>query len=431
MEGYNRNKYYLSNLLRNQTPLFVFLQEHWLPHHNARKRLSEDFKDYIFLTTSSDIFTPIENRILESGPTWHGAAIGWHKTIDSKVTKIPVLHERFCGVTYSENHVNVLAYSAYLPTTGNDDEYLDVLELLTHDIQAHCKGSIIIGLDSNQSIKSTRRRTNAMDKFLNTFSLKTLMISDTPTFHHNNQSSESLIDHILHNTNEKSDIIVEFKEHICKLDVTENLSSHDVIVGKIKVPVERNEHKEIDFSHTYTDFTVKKPIWNSEGIVYYQKQCADTLAYLVNNFNQSECIPILSELTSKMFVLSAENSFETFTSNPSNRKEHKLPHFSLEHRQAYMEHKKICSEWRKQGRPIDKLHPARIAKLQSQRKLQYIARKESSTKCYELNTKLMQSFSDDINNVYKILNKAKGKVINRDISHLETLNGTFTGENIL
>ena len=118
---------------------------------------------------------------------------------------------------------------------------------------------------------------------------------------------------------------------------------------------------------------------NSEGIVYYQKQCADTLAYLINNFNQSECI---LELTSKMFVLWAENSFETFTSNPSNRKEHKLPHFSLEHRQAYMEHKKICSEWRKQGRPTDKLHPARIAKLQSQRKLQYIARKESSTECY-------------------------------------------------
>ena len=76
-------------------------------------------------------------------------------------------------------------------------------------------------------------------------------------------------------------------------------------------------------------------------------------------------------------------------------------------------------------------HPAKIAKLQSQRKLQYIARTEKASRCLELNTKLMHSFSNDVNEIYKILNKVKGKASNKDIPFLETLNGTYYGENIL
>ena len=78
VEGYKRNKFYLSKIVKQYSPLFLFLQEHWLSNHECHK-IANDFQDYCFLSTSSDMFTPIEDLILQSGPVWHGTAIGWKK----------------------------------------------------------------------------------------------------------------------------------------------------------------------------------------------------------------------------------------------------------------------------------------------------------------------------------------------------------------
>ena len=40
IEGYKRNKFYLSNLIKKHKFMFLFLQEHWLPHHEANKILT-------------------------------------------------------------------------------------------------------------------------------------------------------------------------------------------------------------------------------------------------------------------------------------------------------------------------------------------------------------------------------------------------------
>ena len=85
--------------------------------------------------TTSDIFTPAEEKMLEGGPTWHGAAIGWHENIEKFVSKIPIISERFSGVKYTDGQTNILAYSAYLPTHGKDDDYLEVLSQLSFDIR--------------------------------------------------------------------------------------------------------------------------------------------------------------------------------------------------------------------------------------------------------------------------------------------------------
>ena len=140
--------------------------------------------------------------------------------------------------------------------------------------------------------------------------------------------------HILHDTKEESEIRIEFNEHICKLNVAENLSSHDVIVGKIRVSLAEKVHDKSEMIYTYKDFEVKKPKWNSDGIPHYQKQCSDTLFYLMNEFGEPETIPILSELVSKMFVLSAETCFETSIHKKRNHPQHNMPYFTPEHRQA-------------------------------------------------------------------------------------------------
>ena len=92
--------------------------------------------------------------------------------------------------------------------------FLEEISLLSHDISRNAspKTTIIIGLDANTSLKSSRRRQDEFLAFKTKFSLETILPGYEPTFHHNNGSSESQIDHIL--TNNKD--VVEFDKQLCK-----------------------------------------------------------------------------------------------------------------------------------------------------------------------------------------------------------------------
>jgi len=65
--------------VNEHSPVIIFIQEHWLAQHEAQSNFSVDFSKYNFMTTSSDMYTPIEERILDNGPVWYGTAIGWEK----------------------------------------------------------------------------------------------------------------------------------------------------------------------------------------------------------------------------------------------------------------------------------------------------------------------------------------------------------------
>ena len=116
------------------------------------------------------MFLPPEDLILQSGATWHGTALGWPVSIDPYISKLPVVSDRFCGVHYLDisSNIDILSYCAYLPTAGQDDDFSEVLSIFSLDILTHRseKSTIIIGLDSNQSKKSTRRRTDDMMSFI-------------------------------------------------------------------------------------------------------------------------------------------------------------------------------------------------------------------------------------------------------------------------
>ena len=205
----------------------------------ANVKLSSDFPDYDFLTSSMDTFLPSEDILLKSGPTWHGTALGWHSSFGSNVTKLPLVSSRFCGIKLKNEHTDIIAYSVYLPTAGQDDDFLEELSLLTHDISCHASphSTIIIGTDANTSKKSSNRRQDGFSEFKTKFMLKTILPGDDPTFHHNNGSSESQIDHILTNDTD----MVTFINQLCKNDDDRNLSSHDAIIGKIDIDNVRDE----------------------------------------------------------------------------------------------------------------------------------------------------------------------------------------------
>ena len=104
----------------------------------------------------------------------------------------------------------------------------------------------------------------------------------------------------------------------------------------------------------------------------YQDQAAQVITDMMDRFDQAAHIPALSEMCSNMLVLSAEQNFET-TNPKKSLKSRNSPRFSPEQRDAYFQHEKVCREWRLAGRPIEKSHPAKIRKLESQRNLQKIA----------------------------------------------------------
>ena len=69
IEGYKRNKFYLTKLIKELNPIFIFLQEHWLPYNEVNSKLVTEFPGYNFLCTASDMFTPTEELMLTQGPT--------------------------------------------------------------------------------------------------------------------------------------------------------------------------------------------------------------------------------------------------------------------------------------------------------------------------------------------------------------------------
>ena len=131
-----------------------------------------------------------------------------------------------------------------------------------------------------------------------------------------------------------------------------------------------------------------------------------------------------------MLVISAKNNFET---NRSKIKSAGGKIFvSPVHREAYRRHEHICKEWRKEGRPTDINNPVKQLKLESQRNLQRISREEEAKNAHKNHDELMAAFGKNINQIYKKLKKIRGENMNyRKISEIETLNGTYTGHNVL
>ena len=379
------------------------------------------------------MFSPVEDLMMTPGTAWQGTSIGWSSEIDKHITKLPIVSERFCGVNFTNKDTHILAYTAYLPTSGNDDYFLEVLDQFQSDItnHKHSNSAIIVGTDTNQSEKSSKRRTEAMDRFKEKFSMKSILMSNQPTFHHNNQVATSAIDTILYYIPANSEIKLEFLDHLCKLNNSANLSSHDVILGALKIPLANKNNSEDDFSSTYEDFTVKKPKWDDSGIPSYQNQTFNILSQLFDVYKGPEFIPALSEMCSKTLVLSAEMNFEY--SKPNQHKNKKsFSWFPQDLREAYFDHEKVCKQWRAAGRPHAADHPAKAAKLQSQRRLQKLSRQAESEKALKQHEGLMKAHSNDINSVCGILKRMRGeKSKSTEIDYIETLCGTYTGNNVL
>ena len=129
-----------------------------------------------------------------------------------------------------------------------------------------------------------------------------------------------------------------------------------------------------------------------------------------------------------MLVISAEKNFKTISPR-NNISKKKKPYFSPQHKAQNISHEKVCKEWRRQGRPQDANHPARIAKLNSQRALQRIVREEEAAAAHKNHDDLMSTYKENISQVCNKLKKIRGENSkSTDIPFIETLNGIYSGQ---
>ena len=325
----------------------------------------------------------------------------------------------------NNNGLHIIAYTVYLPTSGQDDEFIEELAILKHDIAEHTNRNtvIIIGADTNTSTKSTKRRQEAFKHFMDEFKLESIVEGDEPTFHHNNGVSESKIDHLLTNNRD----LVFFSRHLCKIDDPSNLSSHDALVGKIRMNA-NHETIETDYSDTYEAFEPRKIMWKDSQ--EYKIMTSNILNQLLSTYDQPEHLPVLAEMSSKMIAICAKKCFESKQSKGPYKK--CTPRFSKELNNAHQRHKKVCNEWRKAGRPISSDHPAKMAKLQSQREIQKISRSEEADKAIANHDDLMATYNMNMSDVCcKVKKIIGGNMKSTDIPEIETFNGTYKGVNVL
>ena len=87
VEGLTRNKHYLSHLLNTLSPRLVFLQEIWLPY-SEQNVLQNLHPEYSFKIATPEMPQHPEDILTNSGPVWHGVAIGWSKDLSANILPI-------------------------------------------------------------------------------------------------------------------------------------------------------------------------------------------------------------------------------------------------------------------------------------------------------------------------------------------------------
>ena len=367
------------------------------------------------------MFENSEDLIAYKSSVWHGTAVAWHNDLHSISKPLTVTHERFSAVVFAiSTNCNILAISLYNPTSGKDDEFLETLDFLADflvsNIPEFC--NLIIGTDSNCSTKSSKRRQLAWSQFCTEFSIL-IKSTNTPTFHHNNGSSQSCIDYFATSNCDLFNL-----RQVCTLDNPTNFSSHDPVLATFSVEsyIPVNNSKQ---SNTYTDFVRKKVLWDKSKSAKY-KQLSDSFLLDASLYwDKPEAIPFLCSLFPKLLVKSAELAMDTeLPKKASNGLK-----ASTKREVAEAKVERAFQKWKASGRAIS--HPLRPKYLKAKADLQKLRRYEDNLKSIYQNNDLMSAHPQDKNKIYSKMKRYRGQMSNLKPLKLETPVGNFSGEDVL
>ena len=404
-------------------PKLVFLQEIWVSSSDENA-INEKLNQYSIQVATPDQFVNPEDKLGNPDHTWHGAAIMWHETLNSDILAIPNSHDRFTGVKINVCGHSVLAISAYLPTSGRDDEMLECLAELSNYIVVNNKNvdTIIIGMDSNCSVKSTPRRQISFKLFCEENNLSKFSHPD-PTFHHHNGSS-SCIDYFLITT--KSACMIDSISLQCNQEYPQNLSSHDPVIAALLVPSTAQTCKQGLYEHTYSDFEQRKIVWDIDRVPEYQALANKALSEYDALFAPLDCIPLKCKLYSELLVKAAEICFDTLPNKPARKDKHS-PHLH----QAWQHLQRCYKIWKNNGNPRQSDNNLFVLYAAARSKFQQARRYDNNLKSIRFNNKLMHTHRADRNKHFKLLKNLRRCPPKQCISTLYTPAGEYHGGDIL
>ena len=422
LEGFNRNKHYLSFLLSQHRPLVLFLQEIWLPYCD-QSSLNKLHPDYKFEISTPDMFTHPEDLLSKPTHVWHGVAVGWRNDISASIAPLQSTCDRISGVRMTLEDSSLLLLSFYAPTSGQDEDFLDSICNLADYLLQHLspKDQIIIGTDSNCSTKSTQRRQEAWKNFCERFQLS-CHLSPRPTFHHHNGQSESYLDLFAASSPLEIQNVVQH----CTLENPLNLSSHDPIETTVSVKLDISS-KASKHAHSYLDFNRQKIAWDHSRLPDYQSLTSLVLSDALNYWNTPESLPHLSSLVSKLLVKCASLVFDS--SSPNHNPGPKKP--SLKIRQAKNDLKRKFNAWKTDGKPSSRAAPSRSEYTAARSHLQRVSRNEETLRKVKENNFLMHLDKRNRSKIFSVMKKSRGNSSNTITPVLHTPVGTYHGEDVL
>ena len=387
------------------------------------------FEDYSIQISTPDMFTPPEDLLHHTGHTWHGAAIMWHSSLDSQVSSLKTTNERFTSIRITNQDLNLLCISVYFPTSGKDEEFLEMSTDLTNFVNDHQKEdeTVLIGTDSNCSENSTPRRILALSNFSRELNLMKITTCK-PTFHHHNGSSQSNIDYFF--ISKKSAPMLTNLKSLCTLDSPENLSSHDPVTATLHLSTKVHSAANTDYSDTFTDFTQEKVIWDTTKLAMYQDTVALALTQYDAMFPLPEHIPLKCELFSNLLVKSGEMTMELKPVKKKNKSRMKLkPSPSLH--QAWQKLQKAFKIWKSNGK-IKNLENVNYLNYKQARALfQCRYRKEADLKFIRENNAIILADKNNKNDFYKLIKNMRSRRMSKSPTTLNTPAGTYYGASTL
>ena len=406
------------------SPNLMFFQKIWVPY-SEESSLNSIFQDYSVQISTPDQFTLPEDKLSSPEHTWHGAAILWHKSLHHAVLHLSNTHERFTGVRLSFPGHNILAISAYLPTSGKDDDFLGCLADLSIFITQNGAGidTILIGTDSNCSERSSSRRINGFNNFCKDHNLLKISCSE-PTFHHSNGISSSNIDCFL--VSRRSSTNLRNISLQCNQENPQNLSSHDPVLGVLAVPCTDSGSRQEKYAHTYTEFSTAKVIWDEDNLGNYQHAAANVLTEFESFFPAPEYIPLKCQLYSDLLVRCAEIFLEI--KPPQSPKKHKHP---PQLHQAWQHLRKCFTCWKREGKPRDPTSSSLLQYKGARANFQYIRRYCNNLKTIKINNKLMHTHSSDRKKHLKLIKNMRGCKRSQAPTELHTSEEVYYGSDTL
>ena len=319
----------------------------------------------------------------------------------------------------------VLAVSAYLPTSGKDDEYIECLTELSNFINENSAmgEAVLIGTDCNCSERSSSRRLESFQDFCNQHNLVQISCKE-PTFHHSNGQSSSNIDCFLISREGRANITNIFLQ--CNQDYPQNLSCHDPVLGGLKVRGGVPDSNIEKYSHTYTDFSNHKIIWKKDDLEKYHKEAGDILAVFETYFPTPEFIPLKCQLYSDLLVKAAEMTLEV--KNQKHLCKRRFPHRL---HQAWQHLRKCYNIWKDKGKPRDTPNNSFLEYRQARSTFQHIRRYSNNLKIIKTNNMLMHTSKFDRREHLKKIKSLRGCKSTQKLSELRTPCETYYGNDTL